>query len=132
MGHKGYTDTIPHKLKKLENGDIVPIPVEADASGFVLATKQEVTKIVGDFVQKEFEELKDFFIQKRITYNTIIEEKMKALEKQLIAYLDHKFNVTVENMCNKLLDRKIQEEIEQRVNDRLEEIKIKKAGKGFI
>jgi hypothetical protein len=127
-------------LKKLEVSDIVSFK---DKERHVLMTKQEVAKIVRDFILAEFSTFgEDFITKQKYETNAKLEEsknviekfidnKFQEIEKNLDALIEYKFNIIAQATVEKLLSKTLQQEIEARVEIRLVDMRAKKASKGF-
>ncbi len=122
---------LPRRLKKADSGDYLPI--ENNNGDILLVTKQETILVIREFIRAEIGNLRedDTLILERKRIENILVDKIHRLEKELEAYVNYKFDTIAEQLCEKLLTRKFNEEVQKRVDEKLEKIRQKKLGKGF-
>ena len=117
------------RLKRLDATDLLSIPTE-DNNHFV-ATKQEVAKVIREFVIGEIGNLPNEISDRHKKELSVkINEKMVVLEKELIAFIDYRFDSIAEKACEMLLNRKFTEEVNKRVDERIEKTILEKQKKG--
>lgn len=119
----------PKRLKRLESSDILPIK---DANGdFLVVTKQETANVIRDFIYSELENHIDDVNNKFKTISenignkekkqlTIaVNDKFTEIEKSIDAYIQYKFDELAEKVCDLLITRKFNEEVQKKVEERL-------------
>jgi hypothetical protein len=122
---------LPRRLKKLDSSDLMSL--ENDNGDIIVLTKIETSNIIREFIKSEFSNLNDdiFFEEKKRVEN-LLTEKIEKLEKEIDSYIQYRFDCLAEKVCEYLISRKFNEEIENRVDKKINDIKIKKSGRGFI
>lgn len=120
------------QLKKIEESDILRVDFN-DTS--LIITKQETANIVRSFLQAELNNeiasLKEHFtnVTEDIINNNLFKEKVdnriNEIEKNIDAYIEYKFDLLAEKICNHLLTRAFNEEVERRAKELLEKKKLK-------
>lgn len=133
---------LPRNLKRLDESDLFTIKDEY-GDNIAVATKQEAASIVHSFVKQQMKDMgEEFWNDEKLNFSLkakenkdalekMINDKIARMEKEIGAFIEHKFDLVVEKMCEDLLSRKVKEEINRRVEEALEQIKLKKSGKGF-
>lgn len=149
--HKG-----PRRLKRLDETDFYSL--EDENGNIVLVTKQETANVIRQHIQDEVSKLDEYYIANQLDkiqedFNDVafelkkelehqissglariksdIDQKMGELEASVGKYLDYKFDLVAEKMCEKILSKEINQEVEKRLAAKLEEIRLKKSAKGF-
>ena len=67
------------------------------------------------------------------TFDTMIEsnikpemnEKFSTMQKDVVAYIDFKIDILSQKICDMLITRKFNEEVDKRVNEKFEKLKTK-------
>jgi hypothetical protein len=117
------------RIKRLDATDLLSIPTEG--GNHIIATKQEVAKHIKDFISIEIGNLPKEMADKHKKELVVnINEKMVLLEKELIAFIDYRFDSIAEKACEMLLNRKFTEEVNRKVDERIEKIILDKQKKG--
>jgi hypothetical protein len=118
---------LPQRLKKLENSDLLSIK---DSNGdFLVVTKQETTKVIKDFIEAQFsneldEMSRNIATSEKRKLEKIVTDRLNDIEKNIDAFIEHKFTLLSEKICDMLITRKFGEE----VNKKAEELLLKKRG----
>jgi hypothetical protein len=122
-------EKLPRKLKKLEPSDILTVKDNHD--DLYVVTKQEVTRVIREFITNEIGNLPDEISERhKKDLASKINNKMAILEKELVSFIDYKFDTIAEKACEMLLNRKFIEEVNKRVDERVEKIILEKQKKG--
>jgi len=97
-------EKLPRKLKKLEPSDILTVKDNND--DLYVVTKQEVARVIREFITNEIGNLPDEISERhKKDLASKIGNKMAILEKDLIAFIDYKFDTIAEKACEMLLIR---------------------------
>lgn len=117
------------RLKRLDATDLLKLPTEND--DYLVVTKQEVANIIRKFINNEIGNLPDE-IAKNHKDELIkhINQKVSIIEKELAAFVDYKFDMLAERVCDMLISRKFNEEVDKRVQDKAESLILEKQKKG--
>lgn len=117
------------RLKRLDATDLLVVPTEDENK--LVVTKQEVANILRQFISNEIGNLPDE-IAKNHKEELIkhITQKIEIIEKELLAFIDYKFDTLAEKACDILISRKFNEEVEKRVEEKAERLIIEKQKKG--
>ena len=122
-------EKLPRKLKKLEPSDILTVKDNND--DLYVVTKQEVARVIREFITNEIGNLPDEISERhKKDLASKINSKMEILEKELVTFIDYRFDTIAEKACEMLLSRKFTEEVNKRVDERIEKIILKKQAKG--
>ena len=122
-------EKLPRKLKKLESSDILTVKDNND--DLYVVTKQEVARVIREFITNEIGNLPDEISERhKKDLASKINSKMEILEKELVTFIDYRFDTIAEKACEMLLSRKFTEEVNKRVDERIEKIILKKQAKG--
>lgn len=119
---------LPQRLKKLENSDLLSIK---DSNGdFLVVTKQETTKVIKDFIEAQFsneldEMSRNIATSEKRKLEKIVTDRLNDIEKNIDAFIEYKFTLLSEKICDMLITRKFGEE----VNKKADELLLKKRGK---
>ena len=114
----------PRRLKSLTSEDVLSIK---DANGnYLVVTKQEVDYTIRQMVRNEM----DFFTDEAIKgrkkeCEEMIRVKTEAIERSIYAMITFKFDKLAEKVCDLLITRKFNEEVERKVNLKLAQMKTK-------
>ncbi len=108
----------PRKLRTLNECELINLKDKDD--NFLVITKIETKNVIREFIKDEF----DFLTQKTVANKTIeiegdVSKRIEKIEKSVSAYIDYKFDVLSEKICELLLTRKFNEEVERKVKERL-------------
>ena len=119
----------PRRLKRLDQTDL--LTVEDKNGDYLVVTKQEVTKIIREFITSEIGNLPDEISERhKKDLSLRVNNKMLDLEKELLAFINYKFDSVAEKACEMLLNRKFNEEIDKRVEIKVEQLLLEKQKKG--
>jgi hypothetical protein len=122
-------DKKPRTLKRLENSDLITLKDELD--NLYVVTKQETSKVIRDYVANEIGNLPDKISERhKKDLQSALDQKMKVLEKELVAFIDYKFDTIAEKACEMLINRKFIEEVNKRVDEKVEKLLLEKQKKG--
>jgi hypothetical protein len=119
----------PRRLKRLDQTDL--LTVEDKNGDYLVVTKQEVTKIIREFITSEIGNLPDEISERhKKDLSLRVNNKMLDLERDLLAFINYKFDSVAEKACEMLLNRKFNEEIDKRVEIKVEQLLLEKQKKG--
>ena len=91
-------DKKPRSLKRLENSDLITLKDELD--NLYVVTKQETSKVIRDYVANEIGNLPDEISGRhKKDLQSALDQKMRTLEKELVAFIDYKFDTIAEKSC---------------------------------
>jgi hypothetical protein len=122
-------DKKPRSLKRLENSDLITLKDELD--NLYVVTKQETSKVIRDYVANEIGNLPDEISGRhKKDLQSALDQKMRTLEKELVAFIDYKFDTIAEKACEMLINRKFIEEVNKRVDEKIEKLLLEKQKKG--
>ncbi len=117
---------IPQRLKKLEASDLLSIK---DSNGdFLVFTKQETAKVIKNFIYTELgEELNDISsniasVEKK-KLEKIVNKKLLEVEASIDAFIAYKFDLLAEKVCEMLINRKFNEEVDKKAEELLRQKK---------
>lgn len=111
-------DKQPRRLRSLIDGDLINLNDSVGQT--LLLTKIETKSIVKEYIESEF----DALLHQKVN-NTLKEiggnadKRIEEIEKSVSAYIDYKFDKLSEKICELLLHRKFNEEVERKVKERL-------------
>jgi len=121
---------IPQRLRSLNSAELVPLQ---DSNGdYLVITKQETNEIIKELIEVHSEiHLKkaitnvskkfDDFVAREI--NPLISKEIQTLQKEVAAYLEFRIDNLANNICETLITKKFNEEVERRVSEKIKEIK---------
>ena len=111
-------DKKPRRLRTLADGDLINIKDKDD--NFLVITKIETKNVIREFIKDEFD-----FLTNKVVINQSkeiekdVNRRIEGIEKSVSAYIDYKFDKLSEKICELLLNRKFNEEVERKVKERL-------------
>ena len=121
---------IPQRLRSLNKSELIPLQ---DANGdYLVITKQETNNIIKELIEVHSEiHLKksiasvskkfDEFVAREI--NPLISKEVQTLQKEVSAYLEYRIDNLANSICESLITKKFNEEVERRVSEKIKEIK---------
>ena len=131
MGKK----SLPQRLKRLEASDLLPMK---DSNGdFLVVTKQETRAIIEEFIRNEIINVGDDYIENsRMKFKQLVDSKIplfekmvndriSLFEKSVDAFISHKFDLLAEKICETLISRQFNEEVERVAERKLKEKRFK-------
>jgi hypothetical protein len=109
---------IPRRFKRLEETDYMKVN---DLNGDVLVvTKQETRSVIKEMLEYEYELLSRRAIQNvNVRLTEFIDEKFNLFQKDAEAFINHKIDQMAEKICNALITRKFNEEVEKKAEELL-------------
>jgi len=111
-------DKKPRRLRTVAEGDLINIKDKDD--NFLVITKIETKNVIREFIKDEFD-----FLTNKVVVNQSkeiekgVNRRIEGIEKSVSAYIDYKFDKLSEKICELLLNRKFNEEVERKVKERL-------------
>lgn len=127
-----YNKPAPARLKRLEESDYITI--KGEQKDITVVTKQETRSVIKELIEKECgPALIKATTNILSTFDTMIEsnikpemnEKFSTMQKDVVAYIDFKIDILSQKICEMLITRKFNEEVDKRVNEKLEKLKTK-------
>ena len=127
-----YNKPAPARLKRLEESDYITI--KGEQKEITVVTKQETRSVIKELIEKECgPALIKATTNILSTFDTMIEsnikpemnEKFSTMQKDVVAYIDFKIDILSQKICDMLITRKFNEEVDKRVNEKLEKLKTK-------
>ena len=109
---------LPQRLKRLESSDVLSIK---DSNGdFLVVTKQETANVIREFIRNEVINISDGFSEnQKKEINKRIDENFRTIEKSVDSFIEHRFNLLAEKVCDMLITRKFTEEVAKKVDSLL-------------
>jgi ABC-type sulfate transport system substrate-binding protein len=111
-------DKKSRRLRTLSEGDLINLKDKDD--NFLVITKIETKNVIREFIKDEFD-----FLTNKVVINQSkeiekdVNRRIEAIEKSVSAYIDYKFDKLSEKICELLLTRKFDEEVDRKVKERL-------------
>ena len=127
-----YNKPAPARLKRLEESDYITI--KGEKKEITVVTKQETRSVIKELIEKECgPALIKATTNILSTFDTMIEsnikpemnEKFSTMQKDVVAYIDFKIDILSQKICDMLITRKFNEEVDKRVNEKFEKLKTK-------
>ena len=127
-----YNKPAPARLKRLEESDYITI--KGEQKEITVVTKQETRSVIKELIEKECgPALIKATTNILSTFDTMIEsnikpemnEKFSTMQKDVVAYIDFKIDILSQKICDMLITRKFNEEVDKRVNEKFEKLKTK-------
>jgi hypothetical protein len=98
------------------------VTVDANGKSYV-TNKVEIRSIIHQYVESEFGKLADSATSSGlIDVKDLINDKMEALEKEIVAYFEFKVNKITESLVEKMLTHHFENEVNNRVEKKLLEL----------
>ena len=116
----------PARLKKLDESDYITI--KGKHKEITVVTKQETRSVIKELIERECgPALVKATMNVLSTFDTMIEnnikpdlnEKFSNMQRDVVAYIDFKIDLLSEKICDMLITRKFNEEVDKRVNEKL-------------
>lgn len=109
---------IPQRLKRLEASDYMQV---RDINGDILVvTKQETNAVIKEMLEREYKLLSERTIEKVETnLKQLVSERISQIEKEAEAFINHKIDEMAYKICDMLITRKFNEEVEKRAEELL-------------
>jgi hypothetical protein len=123
-----YNKPLPANLKKNEPSDYITI--NGANKEVTVISKQETKLIINELIMKECESsLKKATRDLLLTYDKMIDENIKPdldekflhLQKEVVAYIDFKLDILSQKICDLLITRKLNEEVDKKVSEKLQQ-----------
>lgn len=117
------------RLKRLDATDLISIP--KDNNTYFAVTKEEVRSILKKYIKEEVDNIPEIISENhKNNLIKLVEQKISIIEKELDAFIEHKFNLLAEKTCELLLNRKFNEEVAKKAEERAEQLLSQKLKKG--
>lgn len=125
-----YNKPTPARLKRLEESDYITI--KGEQKDITVVTKQETRSVIKELIEKEcgpaLIKANSNIIS---TFDTMIDnnikselnEKFSVMQRDVVAYIDFKIDILSQKICDMLITRKFNEEVDKRVNEKMEKLK---------
>lgn len=127
-----YNKPAPARLKRLEESDYITI--KGEQKDITVVTKQETRSVIKELIEKECGPALIKATSNIIsTFDTMIDnnikpelnEKFSVMQRDVVAYIDFKIDILSQKICDMLITRKFNEEVDKRVNEKMEKLKTK-------
>lgn len=105
-------------LRGVVSGDMITLE-DKNGDAFVV-TKAETQDIVCGYIKREFRKLEsDLLNEEYKKLEGTVLEHMKEIEKSIDAFIEYKFDKLAEKVCEMLLARNFKEEIDRKIQEKL-------------
>ncbi len=106
----------------LNKQDLIKIKTINDE--VILFSKEEAREVLVNYINDEIELFTDDIVKvNRVSMSERVNNKLTKLESSLIQHIDDKINNITEKIVDTILNRKIEEEVNKRVELKLQKIK---------
>jgi len=118
------TKPIPQRLRRLTESDYLKISF--DDEGALVVTKEETEDVIKQMLVNNYHLTASEIVSNlEKCLKNEIDAKFDCIEKELSAYIEFKINNLSEKLVEMLLNRKFNEEVDKKVQLRIQELKIK-------